>query len=67
MFVRRKLNKSRTIRVQVLDKRNGCISKKTINQLGYNKFLSIENDVKVSIDETKIEFLISVTHSQSQE
>lgn len=34
---------------------SGRISKKNINQRGYNKFLTIENDVIVSIDEAKIE------------
>lgn len=34
---------------------SGRISKKNINQRGYNKFLTIENDVMVNIDEAKIE------------
>ena len=34
---------------------SGKIKKKNINQRGYNKFLTIENDVMVSIDEAKIE------------
>ncbi len=34
---------------------SGRISKKNINQRGYNKFLTIENDVIVSIDQAKIE------------
>ena len=33
---------------------SGKISKRNINQRGYNKFLVIENDVMVSIDEAKI-------------
>ena len=33
---------------------SGKISKRNINQRGYNKFLVIENDVMVSIDEDKI-------------
>ena len=35
--------------------KNGKISKRNINQRGYNKFLKIENDVTVSIDYGKIE------------
>ena len=34
---------------------SGRISKKNINQRGYNKFPTIENDVMVNIDEAKIE------------
>ena len=33
---------------------SGKINKKNVNQRGYNKFLVIENDVMVSIDEDKI-------------
>lgn len=33
---------------------SGKISKRNVNQRGYNKFLVIENDVMVSIDEEKI-------------
>lgn len=33
---------------------SGKISKRNINQRGYNKFLVIENDVMISIDEDKI-------------
>ena len=33
---------------------SGKISKRNVNQRGYNKFLVIENDVMVSIDEDKI-------------
>ena len=33
---------------------SGKISKRNVNQRGYNKFLVIENDVMVSIDEAKI-------------
>lgn len=33
---------------------SGRINKKNVNQRGYNKFLVIENDVMVSIDEDKI-------------
>ncbi len=33
---------------------SGRISKRNVNQRGYNKFLVIENDVMVSIDEEKI-------------
>ena len=33
---------------------SGKISKRNINQRGYNKFLVIENDVKISINEDKI-------------
>lgn len=33
---------------------SGKISKRNVNQRGYNKFLIIENDVMVSIDEEKI-------------
>ena len=33
---------------------SGKISKRNVNQRGYNKFLVIENDVMVSIDEKKI-------------
>lgn len=33
---------------------SGRISKRNVNQRGYNKFLVIENDVMVSIDEDKI-------------
>lgn len=35
--------------------RNGKVSKKNINQRGYNKFLKIENDVVVSIDYNMVE------------
>lgn len=34
---------------------SGRVSKKNISQRGYNKFLTIENDVIVSIDDAKIE------------
>ncbi len=33
---------------------SGKIKKQNVNQRGYNKFLVIENDVMVSIDEAKI-------------
>lgn len=35
--------------------RSGKVSKRNINQRGYNKFLKVENDVLVSIDYSRIE------------
>lgn len=35
--------------------KSGKVSKRNINQRGYNKFLKVENDVAVSIDYVKIE------------
>jgi hypothetical protein len=67
MFVRKKKNRSGSTSVVVVDKRGGrCLQKRTItkeniNKRGYNKFLELENDVKVVIfTEKRIEVHVCI-------
>ena len=55
VFVRKKKNKSGVISVQVIDKSSGKLTKASINNRGYNKFLQIENEIKISVSDQKIE------------
>jgi transposase len=48
-------NREKGIRRIEKDYKNGCITKSKINKRGYNKFLEIDNDVKVKINYEKIE------------
>ncbi|MEA3295951.1 MAG: hypothetical protein U9Q27_02320 [Patescibacteria group bacterium] len=50
-----KENRSGVISVQIIDKSSGKLTKSNINNRGYNKYLKMEGNVKISIDKEKFE------------